>query len=267
MLRPKPLLLDIEYKSEKGITLESDSYDDFAWIYNEHWGSYINQVTAILDELMLSKLPTGARILDLCCGTGQLAQELVDQGFVVTGLDISEGMLRFAREHAPDTEFIRGDARSFSLPLAFDGIVSTYDSLNHIMSIEELIDVFDNVYRALRGGGLFLFDLNTEAGYENHWEGGAFDIVEDDHVCIVRSIYDPDERIAQFDATIFILEREWKRSDLTFFQRCYSQMQVADALESAGFVNIDISAYDGEFGLTELTDETERLYFVCRKPL
>jgi SAM-dependent methyltransferase len=105
-------------------------------------------------------LPAAARVLDLCCGSGDLSRELLARGYQVTGLDGSPEMLRYARQRVPRTEFLLEDARSFACEARFDAVLSTYDSLNHILSLEELEAVFANVFRALVPGGLFFFDLH-----------------------------------------------------------------------------------------------------------
>ena len=244
----------------------NSAHDEFAWVYNKIWGPYASQAIQILDELLLKQLPPKANILDLCCGTGQLAYILTTRGYQVTGIDSSEAMIRFSRENAPDAMFVIQDARQFCYPESYDAIVSTYDSLNFITIQEELIDVLQNVISSLKPGGWFLFDLNTESGYLDHWEDGIFDIIEDDHVCVVHSSYDTEERSAQFDVTIFRLHDVWQRSDLTLVQRCYSEDQVTRALEIAGFEDISVHGFHDEKGLTELNTESERAYFVCRKP-
>jgi len=241
--------------------------DSFAWVYNRHWGPYAAQALAILDKLVTKDLPEGARILDLCCGTGQLAHILTTRGYQVIGIDASEEMLHFSRKNAPDAEFILADARHFKQTGIYDCVISTYDSLNFIMSLEDLVAVFQNVHAVLLEGGIFLFDLNTETGYLDHWDDGTFDIVEDDLVCIVRSTYDSDDRLSQFDLTIFRQFNEWQRSDLTFFQRYYPKAQVISALENTGFTDITVYGYQDEMGLTTLTPESERMYFICRKVL
>ena len=247
------------------VTRYSD-YDRFAWVYNKHWGPGFSQrVLPILEKLMLQHLPAKANILDLCCGTGQLAQALIACGYQVTGLDGSEEMLRFARENAPTGEFIVDDARYFKLPDVYHAVVSTFDSLNHIMTLEELTSVFRNVYAALREGGLFLFDLNMEEGYQICWQD-SFGNVEDDEVCVVRLSYRPEEGTAQFDVTIFSLQEGWQRSDLTLMQKCYSEAEVQSALEVAGFIGIHAYAYNEQCGLEKLTPEAERAFFVCQKP-
>ena len=75
------------------MTTYSD-YDPFAWVYNRHWGNNFTALALlVLDRLVLPYLPARARILDLCCGTGQLARALSARGYQVTGLDGSKEML------------------------------------------------------------------------------------------------------------------------------------------------------------------------------
>ncbi len=128
-------------------------YDPFAWFYDRHWGGFSRQVLPVLERLVLGELPAGARILDLCCGTGHLAALLTERGFRVVGVDVSAGMLAFARVNAPQADFVLADARDFALPEAVDAAVSLYDSLNHILALDELARVFVNVRRALVPGG------------------------------------------------------------------------------------------------------------------
>ena len=148
-----------------------DLYDRFATVYDRHFGRFAVRVVPVLERLVFSHLPPGARVLDLCCGTGQLAAALTDRGFAVTGLDGSPGMLRIARRNAPAADFVLADARAFDLPAAFDAAVSTFDSINHVVDPTDLAAVFANVHRALRRGGRFAFDVNTDEGYRCRWWG------------------------------------------------------------------------------------------------
>ncbi|HEX2295436.1 MAG TPA: class I SAM-dependent methyltransferase, partial [Actinomycetota bacterium] len=106
-------------------------YDALAWIYNEYWAQPQRLLWAPLESLVLKHVPAGGHVLDLCCGTGQLAAHLVARGFRVTGVDGSSEMLRFARENASEAELVLGDARALDLPPTFHGAVSQFGSLNH----------------------------------------------------------------------------------------------------------------------------------------
>jgi SAM-dependent methyltransferase len=240
-------------------------YDPFAWVYDKHWGDrFTPTALAVMEELLLPRLPARAKILDLCCGTGQLAQILSERSYQVTGIDGSKEMLRFARGNAPGAQFICDDARSFKVPSPYDAVIAVFDSLNHITTIEELASVFRSVYAALKKDGLFLFDLNLEAGYKAHWNG-VFGIIEEDHVCMIRNSYDPPSQTARFEATIFRMQDGWQRSDVTLLQKCYSAAEVRTALTSSGFADIHAYAYNKPYGVRKLTRTAERAFFLGRK--
>ncbi|MCI0523880.1 MAG: methyltransferase domain-containing protein [Acidobacteria bacterium] len=237
-------------------------YDHFAWFYNKYWGGeYSRPALAIFNVLLFPHLPAGCRILDLCCGTGQIAKGLVDRGYVVTGVDGSEAMLRFARENAPAAAFIHADARAFRLPEKFQCVISAFDSLNHVMELDELKMVFRNVHAVLDEEGIFLFDLNLED--ESELMGNSLEMVEDDHVCVVRASYSPEDKLKRYDVTMFTpQDQAWRRFDLTLFQRYHDPDEVIAALAECGFSRV--RGYDArrEFGFS-LNDG--RMFYFARK--
>lgn len=239
-------------------------YDAFAWFYDRYWSRGIPfQLLGAVERLLLPHLPPRGRILDLCCGTGRIAAALAEQGFRVTGIDGSTEMLRLARRNAPTVDFIAEDARAFHLPAAFDGVVSLFDSLNHILSPEELTQVFRNVHAALTEGGRFVFDLNVERSFQLHWRGDSFATVEADHASIVRGSYDTQTRIGRFEVTLFRLrDGEWRRDDLAVVERCHPEDEVLDALRSVGFR--DVARFDAEREL-EMPEQAGRVFFVAGK--
>ena len=179
-------------------------YDDFAHIYNQHWGRFSVQILPILDQLALKDYPEGAAILDLCCGTGQLANALTDRGYRVVGVDASPQMLKYARINAPAADFRLCDVRSFELPQEFDIALSTYDSLNHLLTLDDLTAAFRNTYRHLANEGVFVFDMNLEAGFQTRWVGN-FNIWSDNAAVITESTYDNVEKLATISITIFYI--------------------------------------------------------------
>lgn len=248
---------------EMSLTGEPDSgYDAFAWFYNKHWCRDIpEQMLAAVERVLLPRLPKAARILDLCCGTGQLAAVLTARGYDVTGIDASPEMLRYARGNAPAARFIRMDARRFHLPHAFEAVVSTFDSLNHFLAIEELSMVFRQTRRALAPAGWFLFDMNVERGFLAHW-ADYYAIVEEHEVCVLRGEYDAEQKLGRYDITMFRRSgRAWQRSDTTIRERCYEPQQIKDELKEAGFN--EVLAFDATEDLG-LTDHTGRIFFLAR---
>lgn len=240
-----------------------NAYDPFARVYNRHWGFFATKAYPILDHLVLGHFPPGSAVLDLCCGTGQLAAELSRQGYRTTGLDASEAMIEIAEQNAPDVEFVVQDARYIDLPRRFSAVFSTFDSLNHLMSLDELEQVFRGVFTVLEVGGYFAFDLNMEEGYKARWRG-SFGHVEEDHVCVVRSSHDVEEKIGRLDVTLFELKDSgWVRTDFPLTQRWYDERQIRERLRKAGFE--ELRSLDGDEPIVEGSLHEGRMFFVARK--
>ncbi len=241
------------------------AYDPFARIYDMHWSNFAERIYPVLDRLVLGHLPRGCAVMDLCCGTGQLAAVLSAKGYATTGVDGSEGMVEIARKNAPDVAFFVQDARNISLNRQFSAVFSTFDSLNHVMSLDELEQVFRNVHAVLEEGGHFEFDLNMEEGYLQRWRG-SFGIVEDDHVCVARSSRDEEKRIGRMDLTVFeSVVTGWMRTDVSLLQRWYRESDIRERLSSAGFV--ELQTFDGKDPIVEgAKDCPGRMFFVARKP-
>ncbi|MCY4021282.1 MAG: class I SAM-dependent methyltransferase [Chloroflexi bacterium] len=239
-------------------------YDDFAHVYNKYWAGYSIRVVPILERLALNDYPQGAAILDLCCGTGQLASELTERGYKVAGVDSSEQMLTYARINAPKATFHCADVRDFELPKKFDIVFSTYDSLNHMLTLDDLGNVFRNVRRQLETGGVFVFDMNLESGFLSRWVG-SFNIRADDTVVAAESKYDKNDKLATLNMTIFAQHKEdkalWRRNDVMLTQRAYKVDEVIATLTTVGFAGIEVFDARRDFELRE----DGRAFFTAKK--
>jgi demethylmenaquinone methyltransferase / 2-methoxy-6-polyprenyl-1,4-benzoquinol methylase len=97
-----------------------------------------------------SVVSPGDRVLDACCGTGDLAVAAAHAGGSVTGLDFSEPMLQRARRKAPGLEWVRGDL----LALPFDD--ASFDAATvgfGVRNVEDLERALRELRRVLRPGG------------------------------------------------------------------------------------------------------------------
>ncbi len=226
-------------------------FDPFAGVYNRFWGAdYHGQALPIVKSLLLSRLAAGAKVLDVCCGTGQFTARVQQLGFRVHGVDASERMIGYARANASETEFTVADVRSFSLGIEFHGAYSVFESLNHVPDLDGLTLAFACVRRHLREGACLLFDLNREDAFVSYWND-THAIVEDDTVCALRSRYDEGLRTATCDITTFRPGQHgcWSRDDFTIRQTCHDMDQVHNGLLDAGFA--DVSLFDSrDVGMT-----------------
>jgi demethylmenaquinone methyltransferase/2-methoxy-6-polyprenyl-1,4-benzoquinol methylase len=102
------------------------------------------------------RLPGGALVADLACGTGDLCDELLTGGYRAVGFDFSHGMLRNAGTSAPLVE-----ADALRLPLA-DGSVDGATCGFALRNVTELTALFAETARVLRLGGRVVFLETSE---------------------------------------------------------------------------------------------------------
>lgn len=235
-------------------------YNRLAWFYNKYWTTFAPELFCdLLDNFFLPDLRDRAEILDLCCGTGQVSAKLAEDGFSVTGVDISDGMLSIARSNAPTAEFIKADAVNLNLDRKFDLVISFFDSMNHILEADELKQCFASVRKMLKSGASFIFDLNDEQTFENLYEN-SFSAVEDDNICILKAVYERKTQIAAYFITTFKLDGGvWHREDMSVYERYYAPEDIVRMLTETGFTNIrvlhgeddlEIEAFEGRLFFT-----------------
>jgi predicted TPR repeat methyltransferase len=95
-------------RPERDRSGQAEAFDAIGDRYDEAFPHKDGQVTA--GEWLAASLPSGARVLDLGCGTGvPTARQLVDAGLRVTGVDLSAGMLARARANVPEADFVQAD--------------------------------------------------------------------------------------------------------------------------------------------------------------
>lgn len=104
----------------------------------------------------------GARILELCCGTGRLTLPIARDGYNISGVDYTPSMLAQARLKASEAgleiNFIEADIRTLNLQEKYDLIFIPFNSIHHLYKNEDLFKVFNVVKNHLKDGGLFLLD-------------------------------------------------------------------------------------------------------------
>ncbi len=250
-----------------------EAYTSFASVYDtfmdnvpyEEWGGYIHSLLCrygVKDGL----------VLDLGCGTGTMTEILAGYGYDMIGVDNSGDMLelamekRFASGH--DILYLLQDMREFELYGTVRAVVSVCDSVNYITEPEELAEVFRLVNNYLDPGGIFLFDFNTEYKYREVM--GDCTIAEDRGDCsfIWDNCYYEEEKINEYDLTLFIREGSddngalYRKYRETHFQRGYTLEEIRELLSSAGLVFQ--AAYDMDTG-EAAWGKSERICVIARE--
>ncbi|KAJ7886933.1 S-adenosyl-L-methionine-dependent methyltransferase [Mycena leptocephala] len=113
---------------------------------------------------LIEKLPTGANVLELGCGAGVPAtQVLIERGLNVTGNDISAAQIALAREHIPKATLIQGDMLGLDFaPGSFDAVLGFY-SIFHLPKEEQTL-MIEKIKGWLKPGGWLLCNFHFEEG-------------------------------------------------------------------------------------------------------
>ena len=124
--------------------------------------NYIAEVNYII-KLIKENMNQSKTLLDMGCGTGKHAELLSDNGYIVHGIDISEDMLKIAKNRSKNKEdkllFSNSNIQDLNLNKKFDVVVSLFHVMNYQNSDNELIKAFKVAKEHLKNDGIFIFDF------------------------------------------------------------------------------------------------------------
>jgi SAM-dependent methyltransferase len=247
-------------------------YQSYARVYDRSGQiGYTLKMLPYLDEVLARHAFIGDSAVDLACGTGTLALGLAQKGWRVYGVDASLAMLAQARQKAIELDqavavtWLQADMRDFSLPQRVDLATSIYDSLNYLLILDDLGCAFRCAAGALRPGGLWVFDMNTECAFLSQWDDTVHFVEDEDLAIAIRSAYDAEARRATATITGFVRQGElYERFQEVHTEQAYSRAQVIAALEENGF---EVAASYNCFSFEPADDTSPRILWVARKTL
>ena len=245
-----------------------DSYQDFAWVYDELMDNVpYEQWTADIIEILGAYDINDGLVLDLGCGTGTVTRLLSKKGYDMIGIDLSEDMLSVAREKSeeePGILYLCQDMREFELYGTVRAVVSLCDSINYLLSEDEVVETFKLVNNYLDPEGIFIFDFNTVYKYKEIIGDSVIAENRDSCSFIWENSFDCEENINEYYLTLFIEEEDgrYTRSEETHYQKGYELEQIKRMLSLSGLVFI--RAYDSETK-KEVNKTSERICVIAKE--
>ena len=206
-------------------------------------------------------------VVDLACGTGVVTRKLFDKGYDVFGVDISSEMLSRAADSDEERGimYLNQDICELDLYSTIGTAVCVCDSLNYLLSDEELEAAFAGVSNFLYPGGVFIFDCNTSYKYREAIGESTIAEAGDDVSFIWDNYYDEDENVNEYDLTLFIKREDglYERAEETHLQRGIEKEDIESLASKSGLEIMLIADSDTD---GEVSGETERIYAVLKKP-
>ena len=235
-------------------------YEELAYCYDafmndvpyEQWIDYVARI--------LGERKNG---VDVGCGTGKFTLGLLKRGYGVVGTDLSVEMLEMASKSATSqgikATFINQSATALTVARPVDFIVACCDVVNYLKSPKAF---FSKAYKALKAGGVLLFDLSTEYKLRNVLADNVFtDSTEE-----VTYIWENSLKKSSVDMTLTFFRKltnnNYARSVENQTQYIHASDAIINALRDAGFT--DIKTY-GFLKDSAPSVNEQRVHFVAYK--
>ncbi len=251
---------------------------DFSFVYDElmdevpyeEWAAYVQE---LLNRYGLSQKDEDPfTVVELGCGTGSFTQEMAKRGYNMIGIDNSPEMLNVAVQKKDESGleilYLEQDMRDFELIGPVANIVSVCDSVNYLLSEEEILQMMACVKRGLLSGGIFVFDFNTVHKYRDVIGDTTIAESREDVAFIWDNYYNAEECINEYDLTIFrqikgdrLGQDLFQRSLETHFQKGYTLAEMECYARKSGLSFVKAIDADTHGNVTE---NSERVYVILR---
>lgn len=219
------------------------------------------------DEFFLELLKKSnvKTIADLGCGTGRLTTHFAQAGYQITAIDPNEEAIEYARSKACPGEvmWIVGDSTNLQSN-AFEAIVMTANVAQVFLTEDSWINVVNDVYRALKPGGHFIFD--TRNPLAKVWEQWEKDMTPDHAIDLVNG--EPLEIWTQYEGfvddvfTFFEMVKKARTGEVIIHEKMQlkfrTQETIYQSLKNAGFSQIQVY---GDWEFKQATSKTNSFIF------
>lgn len=244
-------------------------YTSFAAVYDEmmenvdyvRWADYIDKLFAFYNYHPKS-------ILDVACGTGTIDILLAEKGYRMSGTDIALEMLMWAKAKAERLNvrlnLWQQDMRQLTVAKPYDAILCLYDSINYIVTENDMKQVFKRVSDSLVPNGMFIFDVTTEYNIVKYFHRQTFAENHNSFSYIWKNLYLSNEKICKTVLTFFIKENNdyYRKFEEIHIQKIYTVSEIKNMLEETGYKLL--SSFDA-FTFNKWNKTSERINFTAVK--
>lgn len=133
-------------------------YSSLARVYHEMYQSIFDYRKEFRAYHRILKRNKCKNILEIGCGSGNLAPYFLKAGYNYTGLDLYKEMLAIAKEVEPKAKFVQSDMRKLKLGKKYDSIIISGRSFTYLTTNEDVMKTLVSIYKHLKKNGLLIFD-------------------------------------------------------------------------------------------------------------
>ena len=195
----------------------------FGNIYSQYYDllysdkNYSGEVDYII-KLIKENSNEAKTLLDMGSGTGKHAELFCNNGYIVHGIDLSEDMLKIAKNRIKDKEdklsFSHSKIQELDLNKKFDVVVSLFHVMCYQNSNNELIKAFEVAKNHLKKDGIFIFDFWYGPAVLTDLPVKRIKRFENEKIKVTRiaePVIHPDENVVDVNYDVFIKDIDSKK--------------------------------------------------------
>ncbi|GEM_PF-136307 len=198
---------------------------------------YLSEVEFIENQFGRDK---SLKILEIGCGTGNYLKIFNKKGYDITGVDISEEMLKVAKKKC-DCKLVQGDLRDFKTGEKYDVILVMFDVLSYVTDNEGLVKTLQNIKSHLVRGGKLIFQVWNGLGVLSDKPEKRVKEIDRENFKIIRSVSPvlrANEHIVDVNYNYRIVNNDGQKIedfDETHSMRFFLPQEIKYLLETNGF--------------------------------
>lgn len=235
-------------------------HEHFAKIYDE----FMKDVDYIgWYKFLRNYIKNKGNILDLGCGTGNIATLFRKDGFNVYGLDLSNEMLEMAKIKDDNIIYINKDMLEYENKNFFDYIICNFDTVNYLKSEEDFLKFLKISYDNLKENGILIFDIVDEnIIYEIFGENNLFVDSNDKYTCVwynekLKSTKSYQKYLINMEIFYNVGDNLYKKYEETEYKTFFDVNKLITKIKKCNF-EIHDTAKNGSYG-------ESRIFFVLTK--
>ena len=205
-----------------------DSFGELAPYYDRIMDHVNYDRWYMITTALAAMLPAGFMHLDAACGTGTLIKRLRAKGWKSVGTDLSFAMIGTGRRTGAGFPGAAGDLRALPVCGGIDYVTCLFDSVNFLLSIEEVMKAFGEFRSVMTPRGVLYFDVVTERMVTEHFEDQDWTEDNGRFSTMWRSRYSRKTGIAETSVRVN------SGPEGTVRERIYTQNEIEHALDQAG---------------------------------
>jgi SAM-dependent methyltransferase len=141
------------------LNMQSLYKNGFEHIYDEMYQTFIDYAEEFKFYSTLIKKHNKQSVLEIGCGTGNLAKHFINSNLNYLGLDLSDDMVKLSKLKNPSGNFIQADIINYSLKERLESTIITGRTTSYLLTNKAIYDALKAIHKNLKKDGLLCFDF------------------------------------------------------------------------------------------------------------